>query len=529
MDQGPEISGQSERQQADGLRLLGHGLVHRWIDFGSRGLSGADRRLVRRYNAMVLCGAATTALFSCVFAAVGSLASSSATAVMTGLIVGLWRWALAGSVRRVRGVLHASIGVSILVIAALAYATGSWRSGALFIVAIPLLAAAHTLGVRALLGWTAVTQIVITATFVAGVLVPIPGVGEDPVLAWFVRLFTFNLGVCLLALSARNVADRSYSELEALNLSLESRVEARTDAWMSEMVERERVEHERAELSTRYEHASKAAGMADTATGVLHNVGNVLNGATVSVSLLLQRRSSSTSQRFDRALGLLTEHPDDLPRFLRDDPKGQKVLLYLERLAQKLRDEEAAVGAELRKLARSLDHIKQIIGAQQTMAKSPTGAVCRMSIYALVDDAIEFNLGSSTGYDVERVHEADDLPEILVEPHAILQILVNYIGNAKQAIRDAATGKAGITIRIARCGPEDDPQVEVSVTDTGIGIAPESQAQLFERGFTTKPDGHGFGLYSAAEAARRIAGEVGAHSPGVGQGATFWLRFPLRT
>jgi signal transduction histidine kinase len=65
------------------------------------------------------------------------------------------------------------------------------------------------------------------------------------------------------------------------------------------------------------------------------------------------------------------------------------------------------------------------------------------------------------------------------------------------------------------------------VTDNGIGIPAENFKRLFEHGFTTKQEGHGFGLHSCALAVRELGGDIQTRSDGIGTGATFSLRLPL--
>ena len=65
--------------------------------------------------------------------------------------------------------------------------------------------------------------------------------------------------------------------------------------------------------------------------------------------------------------------------------------------------------------------------------------------------------------------------------------------------------------------------VEITITDNGIGIRKENLLKIFSQGFTTKPQGHGFGLHASANAAREMGGRLTAQSEGEKQGATFIL------
>jgi two-component system NtrC family sensor kinase len=69
-------------------------------------------------------------------------------------------------------------------------------------------------------------------------------------------------------------------------------------------------------------------------------------------------------------------------------------------------------------------------------------------------------------------------------------------------------------------------RVSLAVADTGVGLPPENLTRIFGHGFTTKADGHGFGLHSCALAAGQMGGSLRAESEGLGHGATFHSRAP---
>ena len=117
-----------------------------------------------------------------------------------------------------------------------------------------------------------------------------------------------------------------------------------------------------------------------------------------------------------------------------------------------------------------------------------------------------------------------------VDKHKVLQILVNLISNAKYALSDSDAKERQLTIAISRQpsrASSDDGFAEVSITDNGIGIARENLIRIFGHGFTTKKNGHGFGLHSGALAAKEMGGSLSVQSAGPGKGATFTLSLPL--
>ena len=127
-------------------------------------------------------------------------------------------------------------------------------------------------------------------------------------------------------------------------------------------------------------------------------------------------------------------------------------------------------------------------------------------------------------HEVRVVREYADIPSVIVDKHKAIQILVNLIRNAKHALEDGGPADKHITVRVARNG---DEFVHVRVIDNGIGISTENLPRLFEYGFTTRKNGHGFGLHCSIRAAQEMGGTLMAESEGVGRGATFILALPI--
>jgi CHASE1-domain containing sensor protein/signal transduction histidine kinase len=271
-------------------------------------------------------------------------------------------------------------------------------------------------------------------------------------------------------------------------------------------------------------HASRLAGMAEVATSVLHNVGNVLNSVNVSTNLVSDRLKDSKIANLTRAAALMGEHTADLGEFLANDPKGRMLPLYLSQLADYLIKEQASLLKELGCLRKNVEHIKEIVAMQQGYAKA-TGAVEVVKAAELVEDALRMNTDSleRQGVQVIRDYAPQQLPEIKVAKHKVLQILVNLLRNAKIACDQSDRADKRLTVRVTN----GDGCLRISVIDNGVGIPAENLPRLFTHGFTTRKDGHGFGLHSSLLAAREVGGTLQAHSEGLGQGATFTLELPV--
>jgi signal transduction histidine kinase len=124
---------------------------------------------------------------------------------------------------------------------------------------------------------------------------------------------------------------------------------------------------------------------------------------------------------------------------------------------------------------------------------------------------------------IEIVREFSPTPKVAADRHKVLQILINLVQNAKQAVSADGAAARRIVIRIVPQGEH----VLLVVADSGVGIPPENLTKIFEHGFTTRANGHGFGLHSAANAAREMHGQLSVHSEGRGKGATFTLQLPV--
>jgi signal transduction histidine kinase len=344
---------------------------------------------------------------------------------------------------------------------------------------------------------------------------------------WTVRRTVWALGglasVLLLALGwvralRRQVRQRT-GELHE-EIEHHKRTEAKLEA---EIAERKRMELEVARTHQELLIASRQAGMAEVATSVLHNVGNVLNSVNVSANLVADRIRRSKVSNIARAAEMLDQHALDLQHFLTQDPKGRQLPQYLGRLAKHLDTEQNAIFIELESLRKNVEHIKGIVVMQQNYAKV-FGSSEPVKPTELVEDALRMHSGALVRHEVQVVREyQENLPEVTVDKHKLLQIVVNLIGNAKKACDESRQPQKLLTVRIVN----GEGRLKISVIDNGVGIPLENLTRIFNHGFTTRKDGHGFGLHSGALAAKEMGGALVAQSEGPGKGAQFTIELPV--
>jgi len=283
----------------------------------------------------------------------------------------------------------------------------------------------------------------------------------------------------------------------------------------------DRKAHERriASMHRQLVDLSRRAGMADVATNVLHNAGNVLTSMVLSCERLSSGMSGSMASDLGRALSLLPSRPENIGKFLCEDPKGVNVVPYLRELGdamvqQGLRNQEDLKGLEL-----GLEHMSQVIWAQQDLARAHA-PLETLAVAELVETAVQVTRVKMTE-SIDFVMEYAEPDLVLVsDRHKVVLILANLLSNARHAVMQVE--KPQVRIRVSR----RDEFLRFEVIDNGVGIPPYQISNIFQRGFTTKSDGHGFGLHSAANDASQLGGRLRVHSDGVGRGSTFVLKIP---
>ena len=314
--------------------------------------------------------------------------------------------------------------------------------------------------------------------------------------------------------------------LKEANETLELRVNERTRELQDQVAARERTNRDLAAAQRRLMQLSREAGMAEIATGVLHNVGNVLNSVNVSGALIRNTLRTSELPQFARLVELLEQHRDDLPRFLHEDPRGRLVVPFLSQLAAQLGAERTRLDTETSSLCLNIEHIKEIVAMQQTFART-AAMLERLDPAELLNHALAIH-HSALEHDSVRVTRdfPAAVPPIISDRHNIVQVLTNFVSNAIHAMKPNEPDRRDLTVRLALRAPDC---LAFIVTDSGVGIAAESLPRIFQLGFTTRRDGHGFGLHAGALAAKALGGGIEVESAGPGQGATFTLIVPLHT
>ena len=286
---------------------------------------------------------------------------------------------------------------------------------------------------------------------------------------------------------------------------------------------RKRAEAELEKAHQQLLETSRLAGMAEVATGVLHNVGNVLNSVNVSATLVADHVRHTKGVNVAKLAALLDQHKTDLVDFLTNDVRGQMIPDYLGKMAEALSTEHKVVLEELEYLRKNVGHIKDIVAMQQTYAGT-AGVTETISVPDMLEDALRINSGSLARHDVDTRRDYQSRPVVTTDKHKVMQILINLVRNAKYACDESGRTDKLITVRTT----SDERGVKIAIIDNGVGIPAQNLTRIFNHGFTTRKNGHGFGLHSGALAAREIGGALHVYSEGLGLGATFTLEIPYK-
>ena len=318
-------------------------------------------------------------------------------------------------------------------------------------------------------------------------------------------------GCSACQLAVRDISARKKAELEISEMNTE----------LEQMLEDQSSQLDN--LHEEMEVATQQLNMAQMATGALHNVKNVLNSLIVGTSMMGKILATSKIGKVSKVAQLLMENRSELGTFLSEGERGRFLPNFLASLAGSLEKEHDMIRQELHGLTKNLEHIKFSIQLQLASTRLSENSEF-VSLNDLVEDALQVNASAINRLGVRIQRGGATMPPIPGNRHKVLQVIVNLISNALNALEDVSEGNRTLEIRLEM---PDETKAAVTVIDSGIGISRENLDDIFNYGFTTRKAGHGFGLHSCLQLASEMGGNLSAHSDGMGRGASFTLTLPL--
>jgi signal transduction histidine kinase len=231
---------------------------------------------------------------------------------------------------------------------------------------------------------------------------------------------------------------------------------------------------ERKRLEAQLIESQRLAAIGETTTMVGHDLRNPLQAMTGTLYLVKKLAMSEEVEDRKEAVGLLGRLDD--------------AIRYMDKIVSDLQDYARPVGADSVQ-ANLPDLVKAIV----SNVKIPRG----------VNVSVDIQDGSSN---------------LRLDPVLFRRVLTNLILNAVQSMPNGG--------RLTIAGSTTDGSLTVAVQDTGIGIAPENLAKIFNPFFTTKAQGQGLGLAVCKRLVEAQNGTITVKSE-IGCGSTFTLKIPI--
>lgn len=297
-------------------------------------------------------------------------------------------------------------------------------------------------------------------------------------------------------------------ELKNLNQHLEDKVNERTK--------------ELKVVQDKLVKTARAAGMAEIAINVLHNIGNVINSVNVAnqdnYAMLKRSRISGITKTSE----LIEQHRTNMGQFINNDPKGKKLPELLKKLGIALNKEHQALLENSKRMNQSIGVIGNIIATQQKLAKSSL-YIEKLDFQSIINEILDIQKNSFESHSIQVITHFKEVPPLSADQAKLHQILTNLIVNAKHALLGNSKDNRILDIKLFA----DLKFFIFTIKDNGSGILKESITDIFQHGFTTKSNGHGFGLHSCANLIEEMGGKINAQSDGLGKGASFIVKLPI--
>lgn len=332
-----------------------------------------------------------------------------------------------------------------------------------------------------------------------------------------------------------HVADGRWSQVELRGSGREIQELAESFNRMSRQLEKTQTELKSSyqaleeERAKQLQHAYEA-GIAEHAISVLHNIGNAVTPAVVSLKNLQgNQRQMTLIEYFQKLASTFEAHfqTGGLEYFLSNDEKGQQMLPFMKQLIEELKIHQFKEQDTFQIIDSQLEHISNTIALQQKYA-NPRPLEEPFFLPTLVADVLRMQEDALEKRKIQLTTTSEnDLPKIHLDKNKLVQILLNLVKNSIESL-DAQVSSDPEASRVIEVDVKElqDENIKIMIKDSGIGLEPSELARVFEFGYSSKKRGSGFGLHDCANFIRANGGEISINSPGLGQGATVNILLP---
>lgn len=259
-------------------------------------------------------------------------------------------------------------------------------------------------------------------------------------------------------------------------------------------------------------------GMEDS-TGILHNIANIMNSVNVTTHSIENLMTVSAVNDLKMANDMLEARFSELEDFIKNDPKGKKLMQYYVSMGESFENFQGKLQTYISRLLDKISLIEGIINEQQSFT-GVRSSLEEMDLVPIVDDVLKMYQTLIDRFGIKVVRNVDDYAVALVQRTKLFHVLTNIIKNAIESMEKIAGDKI-LSVAVYR----DSENVFIRICDSGSGISEGNLKSIFSYGFTTKKDGHGFGLHSCANYMTEMKGRIWAEHGEGGKGAVFVMQF----
>ncbi len=274
-----------------------------------------------------------------------------------------------------------------------------------------------------------------------------------------------------------------------------------------------------AETRRRLLEESYKSGVAEMASGVLHNVRNALTPVLGEVEAIRQELAGTLLDQIEVAR-------DELSAGMEDESRRRDLSRFLELANDRLLGVARETKAKLNSLVGRTRQIEQFLVDQEGASRADR-PVEKVDLDGAVKEAVNLlsaDLRQRISLDVGPSLAASG--PVSAQRVCLLQVLANLLANAAESIRRSSVGQGRIHVSADVEESEGREMVHLRIKDDGCGIAAEDLSCIFERGFTTKVASYGLGLHWCANSVAAMNGRIYAESEGAGRGACFHVFLP---
>ncbi|MFA6713864.1 MAG: ATP-binding protein [Victivallales bacterium] len=284
---------------------------------------------------------------------------------------------------------------------------------------------------------------------------------------------------------------------------------------------------------------AREEGMTQVSSGIIHNIGNAITIAKLTVNSLIEKFNVEPENRPEHLM-LTTIIPrmekemekGNLDNFLKEDSQGREYFAVMKELLAHLGQEADESALLLKSMSDKLFHISEIIELQQRFV-GELGTENMTRLNKVIESSVKIfdESFNKRGYKISTNLE-DDIPEILVDASMLTQVFINFIKNAIEAMESEKKEKKKYALSISLKSEVRDEKnyAVVTINDNGPGIADEVKAKMFNFGFSTKTEDNsssrGIGLHFCMDYVKKYGGDIDVDTK-LGEGTTFKISFPI--